>query len=65
MELTQKVAGEDPDCDNGDCANVFRTDQPDTIAIRGYLTDHPTPDGEAVVTLPERVLREAARALGW
>ncbi|WP_217195196.1 hypothetical protein [Streptomyces buecherae] len=65
MELTQKVADEDPDCDNGDCANVFRTDQPDTIAIQGYLTDHPTPDGEAVVTLPERVLREAARALGW
>ncbi|GAA4694610.1 hypothetical protein [Streptomyces buecherae] len=65
MELTQKVAGEDPDCDNGDCANVFRTDQPDTIAIQGYLTDLPTPDGEAVVTIPERVLREAARALGW
>ncbi|QKW50558.1 hypothetical protein [Streptomyces buecherae] len=65
MELTQRVAGEDPDCDSGDCANVFRTDRPDTIAIQGYLTDLPTPDGEAVVTIPERVLREAARALGW
>ncbi|MEU3960090.1 hypothetical protein AB0F42_09745 [Streptomyces buecherae] len=45
MELTQKVAGEDPDCDSGDCANVFRTDQSDTIAIQGYLTGLPTPDG--------------------
>ncbi|WKK22239.1 hypothetical protein QZH56_26065 [Streptomyces olivoreticuli] len=60
-----KVAGEDPDCDSGDCANVFTTDQPGKIAIQGYLTNHPTPEGEAVVTIPERVLREAARALGW
>ncbi|RLV08816.1 hypothetical protein CTZ27_08700 [Streptomyces griseocarneus] len=60
-----KVAGEDPDCDSGDCANVFTTDQPGNIAIQGYLTNHPTPEGEAVVMVPEHVLKEAARALGW
>jgi hypothetical protein len=65
VELIEKVAGEDPECDSGDCANVFRTDRPDTIAVQGYLTGHPTPAGEAVVTVPERVLKEAARALGW
>ncbi|MFF2020687.1 hypothetical protein ACFVW2_02580 [Streptomyces sp. NPDC058171] len=65
MELTEKVAGEEPECDGGDCANVFKTDQPETIAVQGYLTDLPAPDGEAVVTLPEAVLKEAARALGW
>ncbi|MFE6285984.1 hypothetical protein [Streptomyces sp. NPDC057877] len=65
MELTEKVAGEDPECDSGDCANVFKTDRPGIIAVQGYVTDHPTPKGEAVVTIPERVLKEAARALGW
>ncbi|MER5492033.1 hypothetical protein [Streptomyces sp. NPDC002490] len=65
MKLTEKVAGEDPQCDGGDCANVFRTDQPDTIAVQGYVTDHPAPQGEAIVVLPGRVLKEAARALGW
>lgn len=64
MKLT-KIAGEDPECDSGDCANVFTTDQPNTIAVQGYLTDHPTPEGEAVVTIPEHVLREAFRVLGW
>ncbi|MEU3756710.1 hypothetical protein AB0H17_28815 [Streptomyces olivoreticuli] len=64
MKLT-RIAGKDPDCDSGDCANVFTTDRPATLAVQGYLLDHPTPEGEAVVTVPESVLREAFRALGW
>ncbi len=63
MKLT-KIAGEDPECDTGDCANVFTTDQPGTIAVQGYLLDRSVPEGEAVVTIPEDVLREAFHALG-
>ncbi|QLE71407.1 hypothetical protein FGW37_07195 [Streptomyces rectiverticillatus] len=59
MKLT-KVAGEDPDCDSGDCADVFTMDQPGKIVVQGYLTDHPAPAGEAIVMIPERVLRDRA-----
>lgn len=54
----------DDKCGNGDCPTIFTTDEPGTIAVQGYTLEHTTPDGEAVVTIPEAVLREAVRALG-
>lgn len=57
--------GDDPECSNGDCPTIFTTNQPGTLAVQGYTLDHVTPDGEGVVTIPESVLREAVRALGW
>ncbi len=52
------------DCDSGDCPTVFVTDR-GTIAVQGYNVDRTTPSGESVVEIPEAVLREAIRALGW
>lgn len=52
------------DCDSGDCPAVFTTDR-GTIAVQGYDVDQKSPKGESVVEIPEEVLREAVRALGW
>ncbi|MFE4537725.1 hypothetical protein ACFRKB_21990 [Streptomyces scopuliridis] len=64
MKLT-RISGGDPDCRTDDCPTVYRTDKPKTLAIQGYIVEHATPEGEAVVSIPEDVLREAVRALGW
>ncbi|MFF1905113.1 hypothetical protein [Kitasatospora sp. NPDC058218] len=63
MELT-RIAGGDPDCREDDCPTVYTTDR-GSIAVQGFTVDRPTPDGEAVVEIPEAVLREAFHALGW
>lgn len=63
MEL-KRIAGGDPDCRNDDCPTVYTTDR-GTIAVQGYTVERQTPEGEAVVEIPENVLREAFRALGW
>ncbi|MFB7672838.1 hypothetical protein ACFC26_15650 [Kitasatospora purpeofusca] len=52
-------SGDDDKCGNGDCPTIFTTNLP-----QGYTTDRTTPDGEAIVTIPESLLREAFRALG-
>ncbi len=54
----------DGDCDSGDCPTVYTTSR-GTIAVQGYDIDRQTPSGESVVEIPEDVLREAVRALGW
>ncbi len=72
LELTMIAGGpcggtgdDDPQCSNGDCPTVYTTNKPGTLAVQGYAVERATPDGEAVVTIPEDVLKEAARALGW
>ncbi|MFJ4092789.1 hypothetical protein ACIPYS_14490 [Kitasatospora sp. NPDC089913] len=57
-------SGEDDKCGNGDCPTIFATNLPGMLAVQGYTTDRTTPDGEAIVTIPESLLREAVRALG-
>ncbi|MFC5720313.1 hypothetical protein ACFP1Z_09080 [Streptomyces gamaensis] len=52
------------DCDSGDCPSVFATDR-GTIAVQGHDVDHETPEGESMVEIPQELLREAARVLGW
>jgi hypothetical protein len=51
-------------CGNGDCPTIYTTDR-GTIAVQGYDVERVTPSGESVVEIPEAVLREAVRALGW
>jgi hypothetical protein len=59
VELT-KIAGE---CNDGPCPTIYRSDRR-TAGVQGYALQGPdTPDGEAVVEVPIRVLLEAARAL--
>lgn len=56
--------GSSDECGNGDCPTVYKTDR-GTIAVQGYDVERSTPAGESVVEIPEAVLREAVRALGW
>jgi hypothetical protein len=51
-------------CGSGDCPSVFTTDT-GTIAVQGYTLNKATPDGESIVEIPQDVLKEAVRALGW
>ncbi|MGW3033237.1 hypothetical protein ACWDCB_18650 [Streptomyces sp. NPDC001178] len=61
--LTGTVNG--PNCDDDDCPNVYRTAN-GSIVVQGKVTDaFRTPEGEALVEIPESVLKEAVRALGW
>ncbi|WP_059007354.1 hypothetical protein [Streptomyces specialis] len=69
MELRLIAGGpcrseEDGECVEDDCPGVYVTSR-GTIAVQGERVSCPTPDGEAVVEIPERVLREAFSALGW
>lgn len=59
MKLT-KIAG---DCGGKDCPTIYHTDR-GTIAVQGFTVDRATPDGEAVVEIPNDLLMEAARAIG-
>lgn len=72
MELTRVAGpirldaaeyGDPPKCGTGDCPTVFTTDR-GTLAVQGYVVEHETPSGEAVVEIPVALLKEALRALG-
>ncbi|GHF64689.1 hypothetical protein GCM10018790_48140 [Kitasatospora xanthocidica] len=53
------------ECSQNDCPNVYRTGQA-TFVIQGAASSaFVPPDGEGLVEIPESVLREAVRALGW
>ena len=61
--LTGKLNG--PNCDDDDCPNVYRTAS-GSIVVQGDVSKaFQPPEGEALVEIPEAVLREAVRALGW
>ncbi|MCC9310965.1 hypothetical protein LN042_28500 [Kitasatospora sp. RB6PN24] len=61
--LTGRLYG--PNCDDDDCPNLYRTENR-TIVVQGDLYDgFKAPAGEGLVEIPEHVLREAVRALGW
>ncbi|MBW5421916.1 hypothetical protein GKQ77_10100 [Streptomyces sp. BG9H] len=56
---------DDPECNQNDCPNLYRTKR-GSIIVQGDVSDAFTPsDGEGLVEIPEHVLREAFRALGW
>ncbi|MFF2651003.1 hypothetical protein [Streptomyces sp. NPDC058045] len=61
--LTGTIGG--PDCDDDDCPNVYRTEN-GSIVVQGVVSDtFVPPSGEVLAEIPEHVLREAVRALGW
>ncbi|MGY1499488.1 hypothetical protein ACW4TU_23385 [Streptomyces sp. QTS52] len=61
--LTGKFDG--PNCDDDDCPNVYRS-ATGSIVVQGDVSSaFAPPEGEALVEIPEAVLREAFRALGW
>ncbi|PAZ11893.1 hypothetical protein CLM62_32725 [Streptomyces sp. SA15] len=61
--LTGKLDG--PNCDDDDCPNVYRTAN-GSLVVQGNVSHaFVAPEGEALVEIPEAVLREAVHALGW
>ncbi|MBT2398784.1 hypothetical protein [Streptomyces sp. ISL-100] len=61
--LTGNVGG--PNCDDDDCPNIYKTAS-GSIVVQGDVSDaFQPPAGEGLVEIPESVLREAVRALGW
>lgn len=61
--LTGSLNG--PDCDDDDCPNVYRTANGSIVVQGSPSSAFQPPKGEALVEIPEAVLREAVRALGW
>ncbi|MEU3226914.1 hypothetical protein ABZ695_27640 [Streptomyces sp. NPDC006976] len=64
-ELTRLTGNGNGNCNNDDCPNVYRASD-GSIVVQGDAdpTFRP-PAGEGLVRIPESVLREAVRALGW
>ncbi|MGW1941434.1 hypothetical protein [Streptomyces goshikiensis] len=64
-ELTRLTGNGNGECGEDDCPNVYRTVS-GSFVIQGDVSDAFTPpSGEGIVEIPESVLREAIRALGW
>ncbi|MEU7022456.1 hypothetical protein ABZ990_17585 [Streptomyces sp. NPDC046203] len=64
-ELTRLTGSGEDECGQGDCPNVYRTSS-GSFVVQGDVSDAFTPPaGEGLVEIPENVLKEAVRALGW
>ncbi|MGW2419244.1 hypothetical protein ACWC0C_08270 [Streptomyces sp. NPDC001709] len=64
-DLTRLTGNGNGECGGDDCPNVYRTDS-GSFVVQGSLSNaFDAPEGEAPVEIPEAVLREAVRALGW
>ncbi|MGP9018953.1 hypothetical protein ACT1U9_11140 [Streptomyces sp. BR1] len=53
------------ECGEDDCPNVYATDRGSFVVQGVVFRDFTPPQGEGLVEIPESVLREAVRALGW
>ncbi|MFC5802560.1 hypothetical protein [Streptomyces formicae] len=64
-ELTRLTGNGNGNCNNDDCPNVYRTAS-GSFVVQGEVSDAVTPPtGEGLVEIPEHVMREAFRAIGW
>ncbi|SFY30275.1 hypothetical protein OH786_17770 [Streptomyces atratus] len=64
-ELTRLTGNGNGTCGDEDCPNVYRTSS-GTLVVQGNVSEaFAPPSGEALVEIPEEVLKEAVRALGW
>ncbi|MDX2891937.1 hypothetical protein ABZ027_17325 [Streptomyces sp. NPDC006332] len=64
-ELTRLTGNGNGECGEDDCPNVYATKR-GTFVVQGDVSEaFQPPTGEGLVEIPESVLREAFRALGW
>lgn len=64
-ELTRLTGNGSGNCNKNDCPNVYRTAS-GSFVVQGDISSAFTPpDGEGLVEIPEAILKEAIRALGW
>ncbi|MEL3944516.1 hypothetical protein [Streptomyces sp. LNU-CPARS28] len=64
-ELTRLTGNGNGTCGEEDCPNVYRTESGSLVVQGSVSAAFTPPSGEALVEIPEEVLREAVRALGW
>ncbi|WP_078856398.1 hypothetical protein [Streptomyces sp. NBRC 109706] len=64
-ELTRLTGNGNGNCNNDDCPNVYRTGRGSFVVQGDVSKAFDPPEGEGLVEIPESVLREAVRALGW
>ncbi|SEB60998.1 hypothetical protein SAMN05428945_0617 [Streptomyces sp. 2224.1] len=63
--LTRLTGNGNGECGADDCPNVYRTVR-GSFVVQGHPFSGFTPaEGESLVEIPEDVLREAIRVLGW
>lgn len=64
-ELTRLTGNGNGTCGDEDCPNVYRKAD-GSFVVQGGISAVFTPSsGEALVEIPEEVLKEAVGALGW
>ncbi|MFQ6199153.1 hypothetical protein [Streptomyces sp. NPDC000405] len=64
--LTRLTGTGTGECGEKDCPNVYRDETDGGIVVQGDpCAAFQPPAGEALVKIPEDVLREAVHALGW
>ncbi|MFG2179528.1 hypothetical protein ACGFLS_12535 [Streptomyces abikoensis] len=64
-KLTRLTGSGNGECGEDDCPNVYRT-ATGSFLVQGEASDaFKPPAGEELVEVPESVLREAFRVLGW
>lgn len=64
-QLTRLTGDGNGECNKNDCPNVYRTASGSLVAQGDVSRAFTPPAGEGLVEIPEAVLREAVRALGW
>ncbi|KJY40153.1 hypothetical protein [Streptomyces sp. NRRL S-495] len=66
IRLTRGDSGEGSgECGSDDCPNVYATGHGSFVVQGSTFTGFRAPDGESLVEIPEEILREAFRVLGW
>lgn len=63
--LTRLAGNGNGECGERDCPHVYLTDRRSFVVQGSIFTGFAPPEGEALVEIPEDVLREAVRALDW
>ncbi|ATL85150.1 hypothetical protein [Streptomyces malaysiensis] len=65
-ELTRLTGNGNGTCGKDDCPNIYRDEADGGIVVQGDMCEaFQPPAGEALVKIPEHVLWEAVRVLGW
>ncbi|MEV7089860.1 hypothetical protein AB0O07_28895 [Streptomyces sp. NPDC093085] len=64
-ELTRLTGNGNGECGEDDCPNVYRSASGSSVVQGKVSMAFEPPRGEELVEIPESVLREAVRALGW
>ncbi|MFD5320387.1 hypothetical protein [Streptomyces sp. NPDC127098] len=65
LRLRRLTGVGDGECGEGDCPNVYLTNRRSFVVQGNQFHGFRVPEGEGLVEIPEEVLREAFRALGW